>query len=217
MDKARFLRSVRRTLAEAPDPGLPSSLPPTPASGASPDPARFAEALTEAGGSVSRVSAPGVAAAVADIGHRLGATTAIVTTDIGSFAEAIEAGLKTAGIRTVRPPEGAWRETAAAADLGVTSAVLGIAATGSVLLVPGRDAPRVASLLPAAHLVVLPIERIVPGLEQALASVAEAASQGSSAVLVTGPSRTSDIEMIPVFGVHGPKVLHVLLVDGAAQ
>jgi len=84
--------------------------------------------------------------------------------------------------------------------------------TGSILIAPGPNAPRVASLLPPAHLAILSADRLVPGLEEIMTTVAELAERSSSAVLITGPSRTTDIEMTTVFGVHGPRVLRVLLV-----
>jgi len=62
--------------------------------------------------------------------------------------------------------------------------------------------------------VVLPMSRLVPGLEEALEAVAAVQGTSSAPVLVTGPSRTSDIEMTTVFGVHGPRALRVLLVEG---
>jgi L-lactate dehydrogenase complex protein LldG len=124
----------------------------------------------------------------------------------------VERGLYLAGAEVTRPDPADWRDRAAGADLGITSGALGIAATGSVLLIPGPDAPRVASLLPSAHLVILPADRLVPGLEEAMMAVAEAVESSSAPVLVTGPSRTSDIEMTTVYGAHGPRSVHVLLV-----
>jgi L-lactate dehydrogenase complex protein LldG len=198
---------------EAPDPGLPLSWPGAPGSGADGNVASFSEALADAAGSVSRAGPNAVAAQVEWVAREVGARTAVVAADTVEFAAAIDAGLEAAGVSVERPSAERWREAAAAADLGVTSATIGVAATGSVLVVPGEGSPRVASLLPSAHLVILPVHRIVGGLDQALEAVAHAASTASSAVLVTGPSRTADIEMISVLGVHGPRRLHVLLVD----
>jgi len=72
----------------------------------------------------------------------------------------------------------------------------------------------VARLLPETHLVLLPASRLVPGLEEALEAVATVSGTSSAPVLITGPSRTSDIEMTTVFGVHGPRSLRVLLIEG---
>ncbi len=131
------------------------------------------------------------------------------------FRQEIERGLAEAGAEAVRPDGAtAWRGEAARADLGVTSAALAVAATGSILMVPGPDCPRAASLLPPAHLAVVPASRLVPGLEDVTPALAELADRSSAPVLITGPSRTSDIEMATVYGVHGPKILRVLLVKG---
>lgn len=104
----------------------------------------------------------------------------------------------------------AWREACAAAGWGVTDALALVAETGSVLLCASKDRPRAASLLPRRHLVVAPASRLVGTLEDALVHMDGAPSQW---LLVTGPSRTSDIENDLTIGVHGPGVLHVLVVD----
>jgi L-lactate dehydrogenase complex protein LldG len=144
---------------------------------------------------------------------------AVVAPDAEPFGRQIDDGLARAGLEVARPADGTgWREDAARAGLGVTSAVLGVASTGSVLIGSGPDSPRAASILPEIHLVLLPAERLVPGLEEALETVAALAATRSNPFLVTGPSRTSDIEMEMVLGAHGPRALHVLLVgDGAAS
>ncbi len=66
-----------------------------------------------------------------------------------------------------------------------------------------------ASLLPETHLVVLPVSLLVADLPEAL----EMTRHAANAVLVTGPSRTADIEMTLTIGVHGPKEIIVFLVD----
>lgn len=103
-----------------------------------------------------------------------------------------------------------WRAACAAADWGVTDANAWIAETGSVLLCAHRDRPRATSLLPRQHLVVVSLERVVASLDEALEELADTPSQW---LLVTGPSRTSDIENDLTIGVHGPAALHVLVVD----
>lgn len=109
-----------------------------------------------------------------------------------------------------RSSAGEWRAACAAAEWGITDAVALVAETGSVLLCAAKDRPRSASLLPRRHLVVASAARLVPALEDALAHLQDAPSQW---LLVSGPSRTSDIENDLTIGVHGPGVLHVLVVD----
>ena len=107
-------------------------------------------------------------------------------------------------------------DAAAAAGLGVTGAVAGIAATGSVVLDSRAAGGRTASLLPSVHLCVLSVNTLFAApadVLRTLGSVADALPP--SLVLVTGPSRTGDIEQLLTLGAHGPTALHVVLVtDG---
>ncbi len=100
---------------------------------------------------------------------------------------------------------------------GLTGADAGLADTASLVLAHGPGRPRLASLLPPVHIAVLSVSRLLPGLPAFLAAHPDALKASSNVVIVTGPSRTADIELIPVFGVHGPKQLEVVLVDPAAR
>lgn len=105
----------------------------------------------------------------------------------------------------------------AAADIGITGVDWAIAATGTLVLSSGPGKPRMASLLPPIHIAVLTEDRIVPRLEDYIAAERArhlgAFRRSSNVTLITGSSRTSDIEMHPVFGVHGPLELHVILIE----
>jgi L-lactate utilization protein LutC len=61
--------------------------------------------------------------------------------------------------------------------------------------------------------VVMPASRLVPGMEEALERADRSVRDRTAVILVTGPSRTADIEMQIVYGVHGPRSLTVLLVE----
>jgi L-lactate dehydrogenase complex protein LldG len=105
--------------------------------------------------------------------------------------------------------------TAADAALGVTSAAAAIAATGSVVLDSRRAGGRVASLLPSVHLCVMPVDRLVATPADVLRRLGPGAdAPPPSLVVVTGPSRTGDIEQLLTLGAHGPTALHVVLVTG---
>jgi L-lactate dehydrogenase complex protein LldG len=216
MERAAFLARVRDALAGVEGPDLPAGFPATPASGdGTPMLQRFLAELAVSGATGAAVARYELADAVAEVGSRLAADSprAVVAPETDEFGAEIEIGLRTAGVEIVRPDGPAvWRAEAERADLGVTSAQLAVASTGSVLVVPGPGSPRVASLLPTEHLVVMPAGRLVPGLEEVMPTMAATADSSSAPVLVTGPSRTSDIEMITVLGVHGPKRMTVLLV-----
>lgn len=217
MERSAFLARIRQSLGAAEGPPLPETWPATTASSADASPERFVEALEGQGGTARLVSRYDLASEVATAAGLMKGEgtdqTAVVTADTASFRDAIDRGLARAGLRAIRPEADGWRPAAELAALGVTSARAAVAATGSILLTPGPPAPRVASLLPAAHLAIVPAEALVAGFDELVRLVPAAAPDSSAPVLVTGPSRTSDIEMTTVLGVHGPRALTVLLVD----
>ena len=85
------------------------------------------------------------------------------------------------------------------AEVGVTTADLAIAETGSLLLSTGPARARMISLSPVVHVVIVPRDRIVATLAEAFARLSD-----RTTVIITGPSRTADIEGVLVRGVHGP-------------
>ncbi len=218
MDRTAFFDRVRSQLGPGPsrEPALPTGFPRTPASGDGEPPVeRFLASVEQAaakGRSVTTVELAEAVAGIVQVDQRV-----VLAPDVDPWRTEIEEGVRRAGAVLADPgPETTgWRDASVTADWGVTSAVLGVAVTGSVLVVPGDRSPRVVSLLPESHLVVLPASAIVPGLEEALVAVARSNDEASSAVLITGPSRTTDIELITVFGVHGPRRVDVLVVTDA--
>ncbi|HEX5945111.1 MAG TPA: LUD domain-containing protein [Acidimicrobiales bacterium] len=113
----------------------------------------------------------------------------------------------------------ATTETAAQAALGITGAAAAVAATGSVVLDSHRAGGRIASLLPTVHLCVVSVNTLVATPADVLRRLGSAGDAlPSSLVLVTGPSRTGDIEQLLTLGAHGPTALHVVVVtDGPGR
>ena len=97
-----------------------------------------------------------------------------------------------------------------ACDAGVTTAQWGIAETGTLVLESARERSRLASLVPPIHVALLSTRCICDSLSDALARVDPASH---AITLITGPSRTSDIELTLVVGVHGPQTVHVVLLE----
>jgi L-lactate dehydrogenase complex protein LldG len=104
------------------------------------------------------------------------------------------------------------RERCAVVDIGITSADYALADTGTLVMLSSAREARMVSLLPPAHIAVVPLERLLTGLDELFTLLPRPAEQSSSMVLITGPSRTADIEQILVRGVHGPGQLTVILV-----
>jgi L-lactate dehydrogenase complex protein LldG len=90
-----------------------------------------------------------------------------------------------------------------------SQAIYGLADTGSVVLASGPEEPRARSLLPEVHISLLAEERILPGLEELFAALGR--ELPSALAIVTGPSRSADIEQSLTVGVHGPGEVHVVL------
>ncbi len=100
--------------------------------------------------------------------------------------------------------------------VGLAVAFCGIAETGSVMLLSGPESPTTLNFLPDDFLCVLPESRIVPRLEDAWMLLrAERDGLPRAANIVTGPSRTADVEQTIQLGAHGPRRLHVLLTGAA--
>jgi L-lactate dehydrogenase complex protein LldG len=92
---------------------------------------------------------------------------------------------------------------------GVSHAAYGLADTGSVVLAASPEEPRARSLLPDVHVTLLSEERILAGLDELF--VAVGTDLPSSLAIVSGPSRSADIEQRLTIGVHGPGEVHVVL------
>jgi L-lactate utilization protein LutC len=114
------------------------------------------------------------------------------------------AQLSESGVRMVRSPDPNL-------SVGITGCTCAIAETGTLVLTSSKGQPLSASLLPEVHIAVVHESQIVWSLEEVLCmpQVREAAAT----VLITGPSRTADIEMTLTIGVHGPRELIVYVVE----
>ncbi len=100
--------------------------------------------------------------------------------------------------------------------VGITGCFCASAETGSLVLLSGPDTYASAALLPETHLVVVPVSRIVAGHEDAFALIrAERGELPRAVNIVSGPSRTGDIEQTIVLGAHGPYRVHAIIVRGA--
>jgi L-lactate dehydrogenase complex protein LldG len=149
-------------------------------------------------------------AAIRVVLQLLGAETAVSAWDpahipIPGLADALEK----AGKRLVGQD--------AAVRVGLTGVDAALAATGSVVVMSGNGRWRAASLLPPMHIAVVQSSQIVPNLESwwaaQKAAGLEHTRQRSNIVVITGPSRTADIAMQLVMGMHGPQELHLILLD----
>lgn len=174
---------------------------------------RFEEALTAAGGEVIR--AADLDAALTALGNVLrvvearqavaNATPPVSDVDLaGRFPDV-------AWQRTGEEMGEAWRARCAVADVGLSGADAALAETGTIAVSSGPDRSRLATLLPPVHVALVPAERLTADIFTW--TVARQGNFPANVTLVSGPSKTADIEQTLAVGVHGPKRLIVILYE----
>jgi L-lactate utilization protein LutC len=216
-DRDSFLRRVREAVAAGNRAGV---IPPLPQRGSvgyqgpGPDPAtRFREELAAAGGETHIV--PNAAAAVAKVLELVESRSARrVLLGGGAVIDPLNLGdaLRSRGVEVFDPA--ASREAAFAADVGITGVDYLLAETGSLAVYTRPDQPRSFSLLPPVHVAVADHSQILPDLFDLFDL--EPKQPPTCLTLITGPSKTGDIELRLVTGVHGPGEVHVVLIDPAS-
>jgi L-lactate dehydrogenase complex protein LldG len=95
----------------------------------------------------------------------------------------------------------------------VTGAFAGIAESGTMMLVSGPETPTTLNFLPDTHIVVLRASEMVGAYEDAWDRLRNTGRMPRTVNLITGPSRSGDIEQTLHLGAHGPRRLHVILVE----
>lgn len=99
---------------------------------------------------------------------------------------------------------------------GVTPAFAGIAETGTLVFVSSKETPPTLNFVPDNHIVVMRRSQVVRAMEDAFAAARARFGAGSmprTLNFVSGPSRTGDVEQKIVMGAHGPRRLHIVMVD----
>ena len=226
-DRAEFLQKVRhRTrrgrykpthapdVAWTPKDGFPESPP------IEDPPARFIEELGALGGHGLRVGSlkearDHVVSLIRERDAKL-----LVRWDVPELeALGVDGPLEEAGVEVA-----IWRDledfrgVAGRADVGLSTAAWAIAETGTLVLEGGPGMGRSVTLLPPTYVAVMPVEKMLRTVPEAVEKYAEGGADGGSAGLPanvcfhTGPSRSGDIEMSLFIGMHGPGDVHVVLV-----
>jgi L-lactate dehydrogenase complex protein LldG len=164
------------------------------------------------GARVERAASPAAAVPfLAELAASWNATEAVVAEGVAAASGLADAlGAAGLALRAAGTPD----ETRDA-PLGVSFGELALAETGSVLLAESSLADRAIGMLAAGHLMVVPTGALVPGLDEAAPALRAAALRpgGGYATLVTGPSRTADIERVLTVGVQGPARVAILFLD----
>lgn len=176
--------------------------------------AQFCQALTAAGACPHLV--PDSSAATAKVMELLSAIPGnkILLGQLPFETAELSQQLRALG-KEVLPVSQAARQEFFAADLAITGVAYLIAETGSIVVVAQKEEPRSPSLLPPAFIAVARRQQLLPDLFDLFAQWGPetGSTRPSCLTIITGPSKTGDIELKLVTGVHGPGVVHVILLD----
>jgi L-lactate utilization protein LutC len=219
-----FLQRVRQAVADG---NRAAGAPPLPDrgtvgyQGAGPDPvARFRDELTAAGGTLYVVpDAEAAAVKVLELVSSRPARRVLVGRGAVLDGLALPERLRPLGVEvavTDALPPGGERDAFFGADIGISGVDYLVAETGTVALLTRADEPRSLSLLPPVHIAVADRSQLLPDLFDLFALMQRqtaGAGMPSCLTLITGPSKTGDIELRLVTGVHGPGEVHVVLID----
>ena len=181
--------------------------------------ARFVEEGQAIGLSARVVQPADLAGAVVEQIRDFGGSSVVYADDPQADSFGLPEAFAQAGFAATRWDAGAGRaavDACAAADAGVFFPFAGIARTGTVAIRCDERCGRAVSLLPPSSVAVLRRSVIVPQMIDVLEQVeadADADALPSSIVFSTGPSATSDIELVRVVGVHGPVESAVIIVE----
>ena len=236
-DREQFLSGIRAALASAPgtdrspsprdgdgDQGRAEQPPPPPPPSQAALLTQLERSAEMQGWNFVAVASEGEAVArVVEIAGRHGAGTVVRTAHEALEHMALDAALESAGMTSILLAEGPGGldaqqrlEAAASAAVGVTGVDAVIAETASVALAPRRGMSRQASLLPPVHIAVATADQVVGTLEDVLTQRLEELANAEETTwymnLVSGPSRTADIEQTIVVGVHGPGVVYLVVI-----
>jgi L-lactate dehydrogenase complex protein LldG len=178
--------------------------------------AEFTTWASALGVMVERLETSDAAAAViARLATATGTKRTVISSEVARQAPGLVAALDLAGVP--------WREPETALEtqheqFGVSFGHLAIAETGSVLMAEARLDDRAVGMLVREQVIVCRTNSLVPSLDDAAPVLRQFALQpgGAYTTLVTGPSRTADIERVLTVGVQGPGKLTILFVDDLA-
>lgn len=223
MKQNNFLKTVKNSLAKAYFPDAraerPASPPPPPF-----DPAalveQFSAEVTALKGDVTRIANPTdattkIAALMAEHGAREYFAWANEHLPVPNLREMLAAhGFSVREIPLPANPDARRELLLGASDvtIGITGAQAGLADTGSLVIPSGAGKGRLASLMPPVHIALLRVADLYPSLMAFIAANPNTARTVANLNLISGPSRTADIEQTLTLGVHGPKFVHVILV-----
>jgi L-lactate dehydrogenase complex protein LldG len=179
---------------------------------------RFSENLTLQGGVVHRTTdAQGLLTTLGDILRAEAVRRAVVSSDDVVRPLELPQWSKDKGLALVPAAtlkdRATYREAVFQADAGITGGDFAVAESGTIALFHGKDQARLLSLAPPIHIVLIPVDRVVPTYEKVIEAAYARETPPSQISFITGPSASADIQATPFKGMHGPQKLVVILME----
>jgi len=202
--KSELAKTSEREIIEGGGPPIQETR--KPAQPAREEGAQSSEPLVQFAKELTALGVVFTACATWDVGQRIldllrdQDITAIQAWEAGQFPPGLLDTLQEGGIKILHEPDPSLQ-------IGLTGALAGIAETGTLVLAGSPERPLTASLLPRAHIAVLRASDLCGRLPQALRL--HEVQQAAAVALISGPSRTNDIEMTLTVGMHGPGKVYV--------
>lgn len=176
---------------------------------------RFTERMESVRAEVHQVSNDQWPATLADIAASRGIESLLYGSD-GPLAEQLEdeiSGRERPRLVPYDEPVESWKERLFFdTDAAVTSSLAAIAETGTLVLWPTPQEPRLMSLVPHVHFALVKPKSMYATFAEVVADQHWADSLPTNVLLISGPSKSADIEQTLAYGVHGPRELVVLLI-----
>ncbi|MEX0623215.1 MAG: lactate utilization protein C [Saccharospirillum sp.] len=174
---------------------------------------RFIAQQASVHGEVLRVSQAGLTAAVLEQLQQANARRVLIAPG-QPLRDDLVASAPDIDFHGYDQPIEAWQsELFHQTDAAITGCHAGLADTGSLVVIPGSEEPRLMTLAPPLHIAVLPVSRLFSSWYQLITEEDWTGPMPTNTLLISGPSKTADIEQTLVYGAHGPKALTVFLVD----
>lgn len=175
----------------------------------------FARNTVEAGFKLIRTRAAKVGAELRQLLESINARNVVTALGEGSASFKIDQAIREAGATAHQWQDSEGLDRQFDLDVGITDVHLAVAETGTIICCTDSEHGRGQSLVPPVHIAIVSAGRIVPDLLDCWGRIGEqfGTDLPSSINLITGPSKTSDIEGILTVGVHGPSTVCILLVE----
>jgi L-lactate dehydrogenase complex protein LldG len=209
----RKLRAASTTTLPSPDAAITAHYASLPRTAKADLAKEFAEKITAWHAEVHAVPRSGWVAKLQEVVVAKGIASLLYApaTAHGKAMEAAGVG----GLKPYDKPIDGWKqELFENVDAAITGTRGAIAETGTMIVWPDADEPRLMSLVPPIHIALVDADAVMPTLYDAITQQGWSQGLPTNALLITGPSKTADIQQTLAYGAHGPKELIVLLLTG---